>query len=156
MELIGPMGGMVRGQFVVLVATMKRLLLTLTLLAAIPVLADTTLFTRYEALRKSFLANKLKDVQAGAKQFAADARTASQEEIAKKADAVAQAADLNAARVAFGALSDEMIKLRSSVEGKRPSVYHCPMVAKSWLQPKGKVGNPYDPAMATCGSLKEE
>jgi hypothetical protein len=135
---------------------MKRLLLTLTLLAAIPVLANTTLFTRYEAVRKGFLATSFKDVQSEAKQFAAEARKSKQEELAKKADAVAKAADINAARVAFAALSDDMIKLRASSKGARPSVYHCPMVAKAWLQPKGTVGNPYDPSMATCGSLKEE
>lgn len=135
---------------------MKRLFLTLTLLAALPALADTTLFTRYEAVRKSFLASSFKDVQSGAKQFAADARAAKQEDIAKKADAVAKAADLDGARIAFAALSDDMIKLRASSKGARPSVYHCPMVAKAWLQPKGQVGNPYDPSMATCGSLKEE
>jgi hypothetical protein len=147
---------MVPPQTVVLSATMKRLLLTLTVLTALPVLANATLFTRYEAVRKGFLATSLKDVQSGAKQLAADARAARQDEIAKKADAVVKAADLNAARVAFGALSDDMIKLRASAKGARPAVYHCPMVAKAWLQPKGQVGNPYDAAMATCGSLKEE
>jgi hypothetical protein len=30
------------------------------------------------------------------------------------------------------------------------------MVKKSWLQPKGQVGNPYDTAMAVCGELKSE
>ena len=49
-----------------------------------------------------------------------------------------------------------MIKLRATVSGTRPSVYYCPMVKKSWLQPKGDVGNPYDKSMQMCGVLKEE
>ncbi|HYI11906.1 MAG TPA: hypothetical protein VEK57_22815 [Thermoanaerobaculia bacterium] len=136
---------------------MKRLLLSLTLLAALPVLANATLFTQYEAVRKSFLASSFKDVQSGAKQLAAEARSAKQAEVAKQADAVAAAADLDAARVAFGALSTEMKKVHdAAAKGDRPAVYYCPMVRQSWLQPKGEVGNPYDAAMPTCGALQKE
>jgi hypothetical protein len=69
---------------------------------------------------------------------------------------VAASSDLAKARTSFGALSDEMIKMRSSTKGARPAVYACSMLKKSWLQPKGQVGNPYDPSMAMCGELKAE
>lgn len=135
---------------------MKRLLLTLTLLAAVPAFADTAVFVKYEKVRQSLLAKSLKDVQSGAKQLAADARGAKLAEVAKRADVVAKSPDMAKARVAFAALSDELIKVRKQIAGARPAVYHCPMVRKSWLQPKGNVGNPYDPAMQMCGSLQEE
>ena len=136
---------------------MKRTLFALALAAALPLLADNgQLFTRYEGVRQGFLKPSLKDVQKNARALAADARKAKQETIAKEADAVAKSPDIEKARAAFGTLSDAMIELQKKTEGARPAVYSCPMVRKSWLQPKGQVGNPYDDAMATCGSLKSE
>ena len=135
---------------------MKRTLALLALLAAVPALANTTLFTRYEGVRQGFLKASLKQVQSNAKALAADARKAKQEAIAKEADAVASAADMEKARAALGPLSDRMIELQKKTEGARPAVYSCPMVRKSWLQPKGKVGNPYEASMADCGMLKSE
>ena len=136
---------------------MKRTLFALLLAAALPALADNTqLFTRYEGVRQGLLKTSLKDVQANAKALAADARKAKQEQIAKEADAVAKSPDIDKARVAFATLSETMIALQKKTEGARPAVYSCPMVRKSWLQPKGEVGNPYDKAMAMCGALKSE
>jgi hypothetical protein len=135
---------------------MKRTLALLALLAALPALANTTLFTRYEGVRQGFLKSKLKDVQKNAAALASDARKAKQEAIAKDAEAVAKAPDIARARAAFAALSDRMIELQAKTNGARPAVYACPMIRKSWLQPKGAVGNPYDDAMAMCGSLKSE
>lgn len=136
---------------------MKRTLFALALTLALPALAgNAQLFTRYEAVRQGFLKTSVKDVQANAKALAADARKAKQEELAKQADAVAKSGDIDKARVAFATLSDSMIELQAKTEGARPAVYSCPMVRKSWLQPKGQVGNPYDSAMAMCGALKRE
>jgi hypothetical protein len=135
---------------------MKRTLAVLALLAALPALANTTLFTRYEGVRQGFLRSKLKDVQKNAAALATDARKAKREAIAKQAEAVAKAADMQKARAAFAALSDRMIELQAKTNGARPAVYSCPMVRKSWLQPKGEIGNPYDEAMAKCGVLKSE
>ncbi len=134
---------------------MKRTLLAL-LLVTLPLFANPNLFTKYEGLRQGFLKLSLKDVKAGATAFAAEARKAKQNDLAKEAEAVAKSADLDKARVAFATLSDSMIKLQAKTEGARPAVYHCPMIRKAWLQPKGTVGNPYDTAMALCGSLKSE
>lgn len=132
---------------------MKKLLLILVL--AVPAVAHPALFARYENVRQSFLKSSLKSVQTSAKALAADARTVKQPEVAKLADAVAKSPDMAKARVAFGALSNEMIKLRKQAKGARPSVYTCPMVRQSWLQPKGQVGNPYDASMQMCGTFVE-
>ena len=133
---------------------MKRTLLAL--LVTLPLFANPNLFTKYEGIRQGFLKLSLKDVKAGATAFAAEARNAKQNDLAKEAEAVARSADIDKARIAFAKLSDSMIKLQEKTEGTRPAVYHCPMIRKAWLQPKGQVGNPYDTAMALCGSLKAE
>lgn len=127
--------------------------LVVLVFAAVPMLADTTLFSKYEAVRQGLLKEKLADVQSGAKALAAESKDNAA--VAKAATAVANAKDLKAAREAFGALSDEMIKVRNAAGGDRPSIGFCPMVNKSWLQAKGEIGNPYDSAMAKCGVLKD-
>lgn len=125
--------------------------LTLPLFAASP-----TLFDRYEAVRQALLKNSLADVQKNAKALSSAAATAKNEAVAKQAGAVAASTDLTKARASFAALSDEMIKVRSTTKGARPAVYACSMLKKSWLQPKGQAGNPYDPSMAMCGELQAE
>jgi hypothetical protein len=136
---------------------MKRITLTSALvLLALPLFASPALFTRYEAVRQSLLKGSFAEVQKNAAALATEAKTAKRAEVAAKADAVARSADLAAARTAFGPLSDEMVKVRETAKGDRPAVYFCPMVRKTWLQPKGEVGNPYDAAMAKCGMLKSE
>jgi hypothetical protein len=133
---------------------MKRTIIALLL--AVPLFASTNLFTRYEAIRQGFLKTSLKDVQKCATALAAEARKAKQDDLANEAEAVAKSKDLDKARAAFAALSESMIALQAKTEGARPAVYSCPMIRKSWLQPKGQVGNPYDTAMALCGTLKSE
>src|SRR5688500_15062312 len=121
--------------------------LVLALLIATPLFANTTLFTKYESVRQSLLKNDLAGAQKNAAALQADATKAKQPTIAEFAQAVEKSRDLAGARRNFGALSDEMIKVRNTTTGARPAVYHCPMVKKSWLQPKGQVGNPYDSMM---------
>lgn len=124
-------------------------------LAAMPLFADTTLFSKYETVRQGLLKEKLADVQTSAKALAAAAK--GNAEVAKAATAVSQAKNINAAREAFGTLSDEMIKVRNAAKGDRPAVGFCPMVNKSWLQSqKDPIGNPYDSAMAACGMFKKD
>ena len=135
---------------------MKRLAFAVTLAAALPLFAGSALFTKYETVRQSLLEGSLKSVQTNAAALATEAGKARKAEVAKTATAVAKSADLNAARVAFATLSDEMIKVRTAAKGDRPAVYYCSMVKKSWLQPKGQVGNPYDASMKMCGELKAE
>lgn len=133
---------------------MKKLIVALAL--TFPLLADTTLFTKYETVRQSLLKNDLAATQKAAAALATDAKTAKSATVAELAQSVAVAKNLEGARRAFGPLSDEMIKVREAAKGARPAVYHCPMIKKQWLQPKGQVGNPYDASMPTCGSLKAE
>ena len=122
-------------------------------LAAMPVLANTTLFSKYEDVRQGLLKEKVADVQTAAKALAAAA--GENAEVAKAATAVANAKDMKAARTAFGTLSDEMIKVRNAATGERPAIGFCPMVNKSWLQQRGTIGNPYDKLMEKCGILKD-
>lgn len=135
---------------------MRKLIIAVLAVIALPLFANETLFTKYETVRKSLLSSSLADTQKNAAALAVEARKAKQADVAKHADAVAKSTDLNKARVAFATLSDEMIELRNAATGKRPAVYHCSMLKKSWLQPKGTIGNPYDAAMAMCGELKAE
>lgn len=135
---------------------MRKTFLAVAALVALPLFANSTLFSKYETTRQALLQQKLADVQSSAKALAAEAATAKNAPVAKTAEAVAKAGDLKAARVAFAALSDELIKVRNAAKGERPAIGFCPMVNKSWLQGKTQeVGNPYDPAMATCGMIKE-
>ena len=133
---------------------MKKLLLALAL--TFPVLANPTLFTKYESVRQSLLKSDLAGAQKHAAALATDAKKEKIATVAELAQAVEKSRDMAGARRAFSMLSDEMIKVRNGAKGARPAVYYCPMVKKSWLQPKGQVGNPYDSAMALCGELKAE
>ena len=133
---------------------MRKSLLALALVLAVPALAENSLFANYEAVRQSLLKQKLADVQSSAKELAAEATKVNNSDVSATAEAVAAAKDLKSARNAFAALSDQMIKVRNATKGPRPMIGFCPMVNKSWLQAKGDIGNPYDPAMAQCGMLK--
>jgi len=74
--------------------------------------------------------------------------------IAAAATAMARAADLKAAREAFVPLSEAVVALRDIAVGERPVVAYCPMAKHEWLQPAGKVANPfYGSKMLRCGSI---
>lgn len=131
---------------------MKRVLPILLLAFAAPLFANPALFSKYEAVRKGLLKNSLKDVQTSAKALSTVATEAKNDVIAKAADNVAASADLDKAREAFGALSDEMVKFRAAADGDKPGVAYCPMAKKRWLQSKkDEIANPYEPAMKECG-----
>ena len=70
----------------------------------------------------------------------------------------AQAADLRAAREAFGPLSDAVIAFVRGEGGAMPdeiNAAYCPMARKSWLQRGKTIRNPYfGKAMAECGVIK--
>ena len=78
-------------------------------------------------------------------------------DVAKQADALAQAKDLKAARAAFKPLSASLVKyLADNKAGV--GTYHeayCPMVKASWLQTGKAIKNPYmGKQMLSCGELK--
>jgi len=133
---------------------MKRILLTL--LASLPLFASPTLFPSYESARQALLTGRVPQIQSAAATLAKNARAAKQNTVAARADALAKATTLPAAKTAFGALSDEMIRYRTAVKAKEPVVVYCSMEKKSWLQPKGTIVNPYvDASMRGCGEVRE-
>ncbi|HEX2120796.1 MAG TPA: DUF3347 domain-containing protein [Thermoanaerobaculia bacterium] len=135
---------------------MKVKLFAVLALVAAPLFADTTLFTKYEAVRQGLLKDSLKETQTTAKDLAAAAREAKSAKVAAAAEKVAKSPDIAKARAAFGALSDEMIAVRKAAKGDRPAVAYCPMVDQSWLQEKGEIGNPYDTSMKLCGMFQDD
>ncbi len=127
------------------------------LLVAGSALANPVLFAKYEVVRQTLIAESLPKAQSAAAALAAEAKAAKQTSVVAQATAITSAADLKKARLAFSALSNEMITVRNKAKGQRPAVYYCSMEKKSWLQPKGTVGNPYvAQSMRTCGELKAE
>jgi hypothetical protein len=134
----------------------RRLAVVLSLLfAAASLFGNPALFSRYEDVRKALISQSLKDAQTASAALARVAQGAGQPEIATQAAEVSKAADLARARAAFWVLSQSMIKLRNASKEPRPAVYYCSMEKKSWLQPKGTVGNPYvDKSMTSCGEEK--
>ncbi len=86
-----------------------------------------------------------------------DAARSLMDELIVAADALAAAEDLTASRDAFFALSKPLVRFRAIATGDRPIVGYCPMAKKSWLQPRGELGNPYHGlAMAECGVVVDE
>ena len=116
------------------------------------------LFPRYDAVRLALMNQSLPDAKARAQDLATAARGEEQDAVASRADALAQAADLEHARHAFAELSDAMIAYRKAAkEEPRPVVAYCSMAKHSWLQPKGELGNPYfDASMRGCGEITEQ
>jgi hypothetical protein len=136
----------------------RKLTLSLAMMfVAASLFANTTLFSKYEDVRKALVDQSLSNAKTASAALATAAKAAGQADLETRATAVNKAADLPKARAAFWALSDSMIKLRNGAKAPRPAVYYCSMEKKSWLQPKGAVGNPYvDKSMTTCGELKSE
>src|SRR5260221_4796364 len=78
-------------------------------------------------------------------------------DVAKQADALAQAKDLRAARAAFKPLSASLVKYLADNKAGG-GTYHeayCPMVKASWLQTGKAIKNPYmGKEMLSCGEFK--
>ena len=120
-----------------------------------------SVYDHYLKIQAELAQARLKDVpehgQAIAKSVRADEMKMLSPEVAKQADALAQAKNLKAAREAFKPLSASLIKYLA--DKKVPAgTYHeayCPMVKASWLQSDKSVKNPYmGKEMLTCGELK--
>ncbi|REJ74517.1 MAG: DUF3347 domain-containing protein [Acidobacteria bacterium] len=76
-------------------------------------------------------------------------------EMRTAASSLAAADSLEAARDAFYALSQPLVRwLHHTGEESALEVAYCPMKKRSWVQPKGPIGNPYGgQQMPTCGSV---
>jgi hypothetical protein len=119
------------------------------------------LVTSYLEIHAQLAADKIDQVDAPARAMASTAAEmgAAGEPIVKAANALAAAADVNAARDAFGALSDAVIAA-GNAEGWKDvgevKLAYCPMAKRSWLQKDAaQVRNPYyGSQMLTCGEFK--
>jgi hypothetical protein len=115
----------------------------------------------YLEIQTHLAADRFAEVRAPASTLAAQAAALGKngEAIAKAAAALQSAADLAAAREAFGPLSDAVIA-RVQADGSPEALSdlrlgYCPMAKRSWLQREEQVRNPYyGKGMLTCGELK--
>ena len=75
--------------------------------------------------------------------------------IGAAAETLADAADLQSARDAFGPLSDALIVYGRDVGFGELRLAYCPMVDKEWLQATSEIRNPfYGSMMLTCGEFR--
>ncbi len=131
----------------------------------------TILFDHYEVIRQALLYDTLDDVADQALEIMQLAESAAGElcsadagecpealvAIGRSASTLQDATSIDDARQAFGELSDAFIEYREGVDGPKPVVAHCSMADRSWLQPKGEIGNPYyGQEMARCGEVIAE
>ncbi|HXR06527.1 MAG TPA: DUF3347 domain-containing protein [Candidatus Acidoferrum sp.] len=155
---------------------MKLCSLALTLAAAAALLGNTavcaadepalmepvkSVLHHYLTIQTNLAGDTLKGLDEQAKAIAAavkgDAMKMLSPDVARQAETLAQAKDLNGAREAFKPLSASLIKyLTDKKAGK--GVYHevyCPMANASWLQMGKEIRNPYyGKAMLDCGEIK--
>jgi hypothetical protein len=139
---------------------MSMLVLFLLTLGVVPVFAATGfdgVLDHYEAVRTALLADSLAGVSGHAKAIVGLSKSAPADlapQITAAASKLAAAKDLNAARDAFYELSKPLVRWREASGSRRHVVAYCPMVKRSWLQPKGEIGNPYyGKSMAKCGEV---
>jgi Cu(I)/Ag(I) efflux system membrane fusion protein len=147
---------------------MKRSLCVITLACASVLGAGLHASDALKAVVGSYLdiqaklaSDKIDDIKPGAQAIGQQASRLGPggEALVKAAKQVEQAADLKAARAAFGDLSDAVIAA-GTAEGWKDvpdvRVAYCPMVKKSWVQKEETVRNPYyGAAMLTCGEFKK-
>jgi hypothetical protein len=111
----------------------------------------------YIQVQTALAADSLSGAQTAAKALSAQAGKLGPalKAVLAPADKLAGAADIKAARAAFGELSDAMITMAGAgTGGKGVRVAYCPMVKKSWLQKDGEIANPYyGSQMLRCGSF---
>src|SRR5262249_48648119 len=142
-----------------------RLFSFLIVIAALTVIARaggpvTTLLDPYFRIQDALVDDRLDTIKADAALVEQHATTLGDDGkgIATAAAELGRAADLAAARLAFGKLSDAVIayseRTRTS-PGDDVVTMYCPMVKKSWMQKGEKVRNPYyGKAMPGCGEKK--
>lgn len=79
------------------------------------------------------------------------------EEIETAAEKLADAADLEAARAGFSALTKPLARYRKLAGDDQTIVAYCSMARKAWIQPSGEIGNPYmGQRMPRCGEVVGE
>jgi hypothetical protein len=144
---------------------MKRNLIALTLLLAAcsARAADvaTGVIDPYLRIQTALSTDTLKDIAADAGLIATEAERLGEQGKALHASAkeLQGAADIKAARAAFGKLSEALLgyaAATSSGLGNGVRIAYCPMVQKSWAQKGDTIANPYyGKSMLTCGDFKK-
>lgn len=159
---------------------LARIALTLFIASALPLGAEnnpgkcpacsfTAVQQPYEAVRVALVAGdvakakaeaaKLRVAANGEAQWAKSAKGRGPElvkpwsNIASAAAALARAASLGVAQQAFAEASVALRNAMAIAERDDFLVVYCPTVKLSWVQPKGKIGNPYRPARPHCGNV---
>ncbi len=108
----------------------------------------------YLKVSSALAADDLAAAKSAAATLAEHARTGGKRDIADKADALAKASKIEAARGAFKTLSVAVEPL--AMGDKAYIVMYCPMADSDWIQTSAKVQNPYfGKAMLTCGGPKK-
>lgn len=122
--------------------------------------ALTAVVASYLEIQAQLAADKVEGIEASATALSTAAASLGKpgDAIVAAARGLGQAADLEAAREAFGPLSDAVIAA-AKAEGWKGlddvKLAYCPMVNRSWLQKGDSIRNPYyGSAMLTCGETK--
>ena len=110
----------------------------------------------YERIRVLLAADEIKGVSEAAQALAASATKASYTAVATSATKLAAATEIEAARVAFGDVSREVVTLlaQDPALAKGQHVFECPMAKgyRKWIQPSQEMANPYmGKKMLACG-----
>jgi ABC-type branched-subunit amino acid transport system substrate-binding protein len=142
--------------------TVLGAVLSVLLLAQAGAAADLppALIEPYLQVQVALSADKFDGVttNAAAIEKAATALGADARAIADSAKRLAAAADIKAAREAFGDVSTALTEYAEKTKtplGADVRVAYCPMVKKPWLTKDKTIRNPYyGAAMLTCGNFK--
>ena len=114
------------------------------------------ILSSYERARRALIDGSVTRVQKAANEIATAAHDAEEHAIAERSSDLVNARDLTAARQAFAKLSDEVIQYYETNGGDRLAVAYCDIEKKSWLQPAGRIGNPYvERDRRRCGEFVE-
>jgi hypothetical protein len=140
------------------------LFIGLMMLGASPARAGDALLTLldpYFRIQSALSDDKTDGVAADAASIATSAATLGEagKPIVLAAKELGAAADLGAARAAFGKLSDAVVSYSESTKasaGEGVTAMYCPMAKKQWLQKGEQVSNPYyGKSMLSCGEKKK-
>lgn len=126
---------------------------------------EDALFGPYETIRQALLHDHMEGVGAAAKSLAQEASSRLTQStdpedkktlaiVTENATKLVSEKDLASARETYYEISKALVRYRETLKGDRPVVVYCSMAKKSWLQPKGEIGNPYyGQSMAKCGEV---
>jgi hypothetical protein len=110
-------------------------------------------FDHYEAVRVALAADKFQQVGAHAKELAPLAAAIGGAKAKAAGEQLVAAKNIEAARTAFGDLSEELVPLFQAEKIEGVSAFFCSMKNRTWVQRGDKIENPYYGAsMLACGS----